>query len=544
VVEQSTGLAYRAQSVGASQVTQPGQVTEGIVNNYRFSLSYVTGSHSAKFGFGDTHSSRSADVRDDHVHVVYRFNNGIPNQLTEKATPYTRKENIGADIGIYAQDRWTIRKLTLNIGARYDYFSDYFPAQHLGPGLLVPARNIDFPRIPWVKWNDVTPRLSAVYDLFGNGKTAVKVSLNKYMIGFGLQGDFGNNANPINRSAINVTRSWNDANRDYVPQCDLTNPAANGECSAMSDQNFGRPTLSTNYDRDTLVGWGKRGYNWEFSTGVQHELLAGVSVNVAYFRRVYGNFTVLDNRAAAATDFGTYSIVAPADSRLPNGGGQTIAGLKDLNPDKVGQVDNYFTFASRYGDQIEYWHGVDLSANTRLARGMLLQGGVSTGRTVTDNCEVLAALPELAPAGLPYCHQATNFLTQVKLVAAYTIPKALVQVSTTLQSNPGPLILANYTATSASIAPSLGRPLSGNAANATINLVAPGTLYGERSNELDMRFSRPVTMRGMKTTFNVDVFNVLNASSVLTLNTNFATWQRPQSIMYARFLKLGVQLDF
>ena len=100
---------------------------------------------------------------------------------------------------------------------------------------------------------------------------------------------------PPRSPAINVTRSWNDANRDYIPQCDLTNPAANGECGAMSDQNFGRPTLSTNYDRDTLVGWGKRGYNWEFSTGVQHELLAGVSVNVAYFRRAYGNFTVLDN---------------------------------------------------------------------------------------------------------------------------------------------------------------------------------------------------------------------------------------------------------
>ncbi|MEQ1730945.1 MAG: hypothetical protein ABL982_21460, partial [Vicinamibacterales bacterium] len=377
----------------------------------------------------------------------------------------------------------------------------------------------------------------------------LKVSLNKYMIGFGLQGDFGNNANPINRSAINVTRSWNDRgglgiNGDYIPQCDLTNPLANGECGAMSDQNFGKPTLSTNYDQDTLVGWGKRGYNWELSTGVQHELLSGVSVNVAYFRRAYGNFTVLDNRAAAATDYGTYSIVAPSDSRLPGGGGQTISGLKDLNPNKVGQVDNYFTFASNYGNQVEYWHGVDLSANTRLSRGILLQGGMSTGRTVTDNCEVLAALPEAGPQGLPYCRQTTKFLTQVKGIVSYTIPVAEVQVSATLQSNPGPVVAANFVASTASIAPSLGRPLSGNAANATVNLVAPGTLYGERSNELDLRISRALNLGGKKTSISLDVFNVLNENAVLTQNNNFATWQRPQSIMYARFIKLGVQLDF
>ncbi|MEQ1729747.1 MAG: carboxypeptidase regulatory-like domain-containing protein [Vicinamibacterales bacterium] len=544
VIEQSTGLAYRAQSVGQSQVTQPDQITEGIVNNYRASMSYVTGSHSFKFGFGDSHSSRTAEVRDDNVHVVYRFNNGIPNQITEKATPYSRKENIGADLGIYVQDRWTVKKLTLNAGVRFDYFNDYFPAQHLGPGLLVPNRNVDFPRIPWVSWKDVTPRLAAVYDLFGDGKTAVKVSLNKYMIGFGLQGDFGNNANPINRSAINVTRSWNDANRDYIPQCDLTNTLANGECGAMSDQNFGKPTLSTNYDKDTLVGWGKRGYNWEFSLGMQHELLPGVSVNAAYFRRAYGNFTVTDNLAAAATDYSTYSIVAPTDSRLPNGGGQPITGLKDLNPDKVGQVNNYFTFANNFGDQVEYWHGVDLSANTRLARGILLQGGLSTGRTVTDNCDVLAKLPELAPQGLPYCRQTTKFLTQVKAVAAYTIPKVGLQVSATLQSNPGPVITASYVASNAIIAPSLGRNLSANAANATINLVAPGTLYGERSNEIDMRLSKAITVSGLKTSFSLDVFNVLNENAVLALNSNYATWQRPQSIMYARFMKLGVQIDF
>ena len=218
--------------------------------------------------------------------------------------------------------------------------------------------------------------------------------------------------------------------------------------------------------------------------------------------------------------------------------------MKDLNPDKVGQVNNYFTFADNYGKQLEYWHGVDLSANTRLARGILLQGGISTGRTVTDNCEVLAKLPELGTAGLPYCRQTTNFLTQVKAIGSYTLPKIDVQVSGTLQSNPGPVIAANYVAANAIIQPSLGRPLSGNAANATVNLVAPGTLYGERSNQVDLRISKLLNMRGTRTQLSLDVFNLMNANAVLTQNNNYATWQRPQVIMYARFIKLGVQMDF
>jgi hypothetical protein len=269
-----------------------------------------------------------------------------------------------------------------------------------------------------------------------------------------------------------------------------------------------------------------------------------VSVNAAYFRRAYGNFTVTDNLATAASDFSPYQIVAPSDPRLPGGGGQTITGLVDLNPNRVGQVNNYFTFASNYGNQIEYWHGMDVSANTRLARGILLQGGLSTGRTVTDNCEVLQALPELSRTGLPYCRQTTNFLTQVKAIASYTVPRIDVQVSGTLQSNPGPAIAANFVASNAVIAPSLGRPLSANAANATVNLVAPGTLFGDRSNQLDLRISKLLNLNGTRTSLSVDVYNLLNSNAVLTLNSNYASWQRPQTIMYARFFKLGVQMDF
>ena len=542
VVEQSTGLRYRG---GHPNLLQPYQDTEGTVTGVRAAMSYVTGSHAFKVGFSDMASTRTANVFDDDSNLFYRFNNGIPNQITMKATPYLRKENIKADVGIYAQDKWTIRRLTLNLGLRYDYLNIYFPEQHLGPTRFTPTRDISFPEIPWTAWHDITPRAGAAYDLFGTGKTAVRVSINKYMTAIGLQGPFGNESNPINRTAVSVTRAWNDGDRDFTPDCDLVNPLANGECGVISDLNFGRPgVLSTTVDPDILSGWGSRSYNWEFSAGVQHEVLPQVSVNAGYFRRWYGNFTLTDNRAVTPSDFTEFRVPAPSDSRLPGGGGNTITGFKNLNPDKVGRVDNYFTFASAYGEQREYWHGFDLQANTRLGRGILIQGGMSTGRTVADNCDILAQLPEINPVGLPYCHTAERFLTQVKGFAAYTIPRVDVQVSATLQSLPGPEIQANFNAPNALVAPSLGRPLSGNAANVTVNLVEPGTMYAERANQVDLRFGKVIRFGSNRAAFNVDLYNAFNSSAVITLNNNFATWQRPQAILQARFAKLGVQLDF
>jgi hypothetical protein len=407
---------------------------------------------------------------------------------------------------------------------------------------LAPARDLRFPEIDGVNFKDLTPRIGVAYDLFGDGKTAVKGNIGRYPIAIGIaQGIFGEAVNPAARTALFTTRSWNDLNRDFTPDCVLTNLEQNGECARVDNLNFGKPVPSTNYADSIMRGWGARQYQWEYSAAVQHELAPRVSASFGYFRRVFGNFLVTDNLAVSSSDYSPFSITAPVDPRLPDGGGYQITGLYDLNPDKVGQVNNLLRPASDIGKQIQHWNGVDVTVDARLSNGIVLQGGLSTGRTSTDNCDVVAKVDNPSTR---FCHVDTRFLTQTKLLGVYRIPKIDVSTAATFQSTPGPQIAANYLAPNSQVQPSLGRPLSGGAANVTVNLVEPGTMYGEWTNQLDLRFSKPFTVGGFRTTVNLDLYNALNANDVRTLNNNYAVWLTPTAILSGRLTRFSVQVDF
>ena len=560
------GLLYHGPGLGVA--TQPYQNTNG--RNYEItgSLSYVTGTHALKTGISNTTILRDESISDNDYHVSYIFNSPsnpyvpTPIQIQQRTTPYQKFQRQPLGLGLFVQDKWTLNRLTLNLGLRLDVLRIYIPAQHLGPALLVPTRNIDLPETQVGHFQDLTPRMAAVYDLFGDGKSAVKVSLSKYVIAQGVQGAYGDQLAPVNRLANFVNRNWTDNNHDFVPDCDLTNvnaqsPTTTGSidtCGAMLDRNFGSATPSTTINPDAIAGFGVRPYNWEFAAGIQQQVLPRMSVDIGYFRRWFGNFSVVDNRAlgSLADDFGTFSAVAPLDARLPGGGGYTIGNLYNINNNRVGQIDNYFTLASDYGKQIQRWNGMDLTVNARPGGGVLLQGGVSTGRQITDNCEILARVPEASgaasPTGVPYCHQEQNFLTQVKFLGSYLLPKIDVQISGTFQSIPGPQISANQVLSSAAVQPSLGRPLAG-AATVTVNLVPPGTIYGDRLNQLDLRFSKLLKYGRSRTSLNLDLYNAFNVDTVLAENATYSNvsatgWRVPTTLVTARFAKISVQFDF
>jgi hypothetical protein len=563
------GLAYRSQDFSAAYTGS---------YLWKGSMSYVTGTHSLKIGYQHTLMTDDRTWFTNNQNLTYRLDNGVPNQLTESISPWVNNARTAWD-GVFIQEQWTRDRLTLQGAVRFDRASSWFPAQQEGPSRFLPAA-IVIPETSGVDaYKDVTPRLGVVFDVFGTGKTAFKMTLGKYLEGAGVSGNYAN-TNPTLRlpqttspfGTAGVTRSWTDANGNLVLDCDLLNPAAQDrraaggdQCGTLSNTSFGQNILTNNFAPSVLNGWGVRPSDWNLSVSLQQQIRGRSSVDVAYIRRWYHGFFVADNLALERTDLTPFQIVAPADARLPGGGGYVVSGLYDVVPGKAGQVNNLIASSADYGVWSQYFNGVDVTANIRTDRRLTLVGGMSTGQTVTDNCEVRSHLPELATtttgtspfgAGLngstvsavsPYCHVASGFLTQFRMLSSYAIPKADIQLSAVFQSKPGAMLAANYAAPNSEVAPSLGRNLSGNAPNVTVNLVAPGTMYGDRINQLDVRAGKGLKYGRSRTVIAVDVYNVLNSSAVLTYNNAFVpggTWLQPQTILTPRFFRLTAEITF
>jgi hypothetical protein len=340
--------------------------------------------------------------------LAYRVANGVPNQLTQRIADYRTYSRVQY-YAFYAQDQWTRGRLTLQGAIRFDHPWSTYPEQSIGGVPFLPAVTT-FPESRGVEgYNDITPRMGAAYDLFGNGKTALKFNMGRY-----LEAAVNGNGNysallPASRVPTTASRTWTDRDGDFVPDCNLLDPLAQTNtvdfCGQISQLAFGRSNPTLFYDPKIMQGWGVRPADWQIGATVQHEVLPRVSMEVGYVRRWLQNFTVTDNRAQAPSDFGSYSVTAPLDPRLPDGGGYVVSGLFNANQNVVALTDNYRTYAPNYGDQYSIYKGLELSVNARLRNGLQLQAGSSTGSQVNDDCEVRAALPETSPTN-PYCHNA------------------------------------------------------------------------------------------------------------------------------------------
>jgi hypothetical protein len=523
------------------------------------SLSYITGAHNVKTGFIYTAYSRRAQNYTNDNLLAYRFRDGVPNQLTMTAAADLVTLSEIRTQAAYVQDQSTFGRVTFQGGLRYEHVSSYFPEQRLGPSRFVPTPIMFASQDSPIGLHDLFPRGGMSLDVFGNRKTALKITFGRYPPDVAGTTGVDIAANPASNVATSTNRAWTDANGNFLPDCELLNPVAQdlrssgGDvCGAWATQGFGRNVVTTSYDPSVTTGFNRRPYSWDLTTTIQHELVSRMSVEVSYARRIYGNFIVTDNRAVTPADYDPFSVAVPVDSRLPGGGGGVITGLYDVKPTKFGLVDNLVTSASNFGKQIEHYNGVDVSVNVRGRRGLTLQGGLSTGRIVTDECDVLPKLDSPSPL---YCHNQTPFLTSYSGLVGYTIPRIDLQIGATMQSRPfqganAPTITsqsltASYVVPNALVVPSLGRNLAGNAANVTVNVVQPGTLYGDRINQIDFRANRRIGLGSRRVMLGVDVYNILNSSAVTTYNQTYGqAWLTPQAILTARFAKVTAQIDF
>jgi hypothetical protein len=561
VTELNTGISFRAYPANFSR-------NYTSLRSYRTALTYVTGSHAFKTGMTLQEGPADTDVY-TNKDTFLTVRNGQPFSVSVRTTPYTTHERLIADLGIYAQDTWTISRFTINAGLRFDYLNNKVGAQDAPGGTWIGPRHFDeLSNVPNLK--DLSPRLGLSYDLFGNGKTALKATLSRY-----VQTSTVGTAralNPLNTSVNSATRSWVDSNFDGIPQV--------SELGPLSNTSFGQVIIATRNDPETITGFDHRRNNWETSATVSHELMPRVSTEISYYRRAQGHFTTTDNLDVAPTDFSPYCVTAPVDSRLPNGGGNQICGLYDIAAPKFGlAANNLVTFVDKAdGQWTEVFNGIDIAANARIRSDLFVTGGFATGNTHFNNCSsfvdnpqtgfgISAAVPGAGTAPTPgtglvfsYCDFDTSWLTQVKATGSYTLPWQQIQVGGVLQNLPGQQVLANWNITQGDVAAngSLGRPLAGGAnTSRVVPLIKPGTQYTPRRTQLDVRVAKNFTVSGSrKLQVMADVFNVLNSNAAVgatsnageppaAINTTYGgAWLKPLNILQARYVKIGAQLTF
>jgi hypothetical protein len=514
--------------------------------------SYVTGSHAIKVGMTNGWGKNSRTFAPKaNINTLITLNgvvpgvNDFPVQVAVYNTPTTGIQKVNSDFGSYAQDTWTMRRLTLNYGGRFDHFNAEVPAESAPASTWIAAR--DFARIPNVpNWNDWSVRFAASYDITGDGKTAVKASVGKYVAS--QAAGFAQTFNGMNGAT--QTRSWNDADRNNS----IIDAAGNIQVSEVigGTSNFGQITVRP----DPAL---KRGNNWEYTAQLQRELLARTSVTVGFYHRDFYNLQIVDNQNVSAADWTALSVTTPSDPRLPLSG--QVIPLYTLNPVKVGiATDQIYTYSTQ---NTSTYDGFEVSANLRRDK-FLLFGGVTTDRLVTSACDGSTTLDGGArnasardnPNSLRFCdvtlatsgQPAGVFRTTVKASAAYSFPYD-IQLSGSFASIPGPGVRADYTVTSALA----GRPIIGSttgAATTVVNLVEPNSIFLPYQNRVDMRLGKTFRFRDVKIQGFADVFNVLNAGTVMTINQAYSAvaasnaWFAPLTIMDGRYVRFGMQLNF
>jgi hypothetical protein len=561
-----------------------GLVTIGVSDLFtaRLAMSRVTGAHNFKAGFTINRGNVTFNTinRADDVGglpISYTFVNGVPSQMT-LFTDRLSDAHMDHDLALYAQDSWTMNRLTVNMGVRFDWIAESLgevnhPANAIFGAFTTPGLD----RV--INWKDLSPRLGAAYDLFGNGRTAIKGGINRYVAGASTSA--ASLYGPA--STTSTTRNWTDANGNFLPDCDLKNGAqqdlrsGGGDfCGPYNTPSVGTYVPSTAViDKEFTEGWFNRGYNWRATASIEQQLTSNLAVAATYARAIFGNFLATDNLNLTPADFDPYCVTLPVDPRLPSSG-QQKCGLWDQRANVA--TSNLYGFTSNYvgkydvgglaqSDQTEHFNGFDIQMSSRFSRGTF-SGGWSTGNTIqntavsanggqinnsSSNCFVVDN-PEQLTNELAPCNVNTPYQHRFRFNGSYELPWAGVQVAAVYQDLPGPLIVANRVFTSAEInaqaTGALGRNL--RLANRTIDMLEPFSLFGDRFRQVDLRVSKLFRLGAQRVQANLDVYNLANASTATFVRNTYTApgavtstpWQQPTQVMDGRFFKFSAQFDF
>ena len=575
------------------------------------SLSYVTGSHNMKVGMQWSFGN-DGDSRDRLGHLNIRPYGGLPQPCSPDPSvdcegrhvvealnyPTSWNTTVRADRGFFVQDTWTLDRLTINAGVRYDHFESLintYRTGDLGGGRFISARSApEIPAAPY--WDDIVPRVSVTYDLFGDARTALKFSMNKYMRPYAS----GHAERYSPYREVSDRRPWFDCAMN--PSVHTT--GADGDpraACATAAQLGGLPAspehyLSTNYDgipqdheigllgNSTVFREGgvaipssqadpnlQREYNWEYNAGIQHELLPRVSLNIGWYRRVFGDIEARSNRAIVSCDptialdgercgswipftinfddpDGHVSRLRALGQNIDLPSGSFLA--YDLDPAFRGQIENYDVTSDI---NRTYYNGFEVSINARLPNGGSIFGGWTASQNIQDTCGLLVnpngvsiedpvrGSDEGIIRGGRYCNQSElgmPFRNDFKLFATYPLPAGF-EFSGSIQAYSGGERELTWSVPNSYIPH--GTPTS----RPTVQLYAPGTNYLPYWTQVDIAVRKLFRIGNIESSVQADFYNLLNAAVVVDETESYGgSLGRPTRLLQGRLLRTAFQLKW
>lgn len=542
--DQDTGLLWNASSA------QLGNYPDRY--NLAGAITRVSGSHNVKagllyaWGYYRRYNNANADL-----YQTYR--SGVPTQVTVLNTPLSVQENMDRNIGLYAQDSWRMNKLTINYGLRFDHIRQTIVGQDVQVGRFADSPAYDDIVMP--TWNTWSPRTSAVYDVFGDGKTALRFGFNKF-----VTAQSAGLARLYSPTALTTqTLPWTDLNGDDIAQGERGCVYQTAGCEinfANLPANFGVRSLST-FDPEL-----KRPYQLSYNLGVSHEVLPGVSLALEWYRNDFKNLIERNNVARTFDSYNPVDVVAPD--------GQVVR-VYDVKPEFASAVENVDRTEP---DLRRTYNGVDLSFNARLGGGLRLFGGFNIERTLADSCA-----NGTDPNFQRYCNQWDSGIPwqkQFKATMVYPLPWYGITTSVAWQSLNGYLIgtqamqyggftfgtgwdrpnglgthyLVNR---STRYAPDCAAPCRPNelvipnmqSTSIQVPMVAPGTEYTPRVNQVDASVSKSFRFGRVTVLPKMDLFNLLNSDDYSDVSSEIfgtAAYLRPSVVLQGRIIRVGADL--
>jgi hypothetical protein len=489
-------------------------------NTVSYSMNDFGGEHLFKGGvqFGQLKYESQYSVLGD-IHLL--FNNGVATTVRQYNTPNIFK-NEARVLGLFVQDSWTIgQRLTLNLGARWDRYTGILPEQSNPAGQFAPARSI--PRSEPIKQNIGVWRLGSAYDMFGNGRTAVKASVSRYATQVGI--DRVTSVNPL--ATGNRTCPWNDANGDRRFQAsEIT-----GACSGFSGG------VSTFYAADG-VDWP---YSDEFTAGVEHQVMSDMRVGVMYYYRTNRDQLGVRNTLVPTGTYSTHNLNIPANPL-----GVSSVTVYNLRPDLASATNNI-----RDNDPLldTDYKGVEITAAKRFTNRWQMVAGLTFGK----NEGGLNANGGNGQSGTNDLNDPNNLVFErgivgndsevaLRISGSYRLPWD-INLSGSLVSNSGYPFITTYQVTRA-FAATQGVALT--RASQTVPLTERGEERFPSVTMVDLRLAKAFRFAGNRRfSPQIDFFNIGNASTVVNHTVALgSSYLAPVEILAPRIIRVGFSLDF